>query len=156
MRDICLVMGNVVMDNKTNSRGGLLELNPLLMERVKPRFDDLNNLLGWEYNEGGGYSRFYPYNPKNHIATYNMRNNVIGAPACNSIIVDQEAALQAAIYNNNLMLRGGLLSVVFRLRDPKNAGFINDKVTLNLAEEFSKWLNRTFGGIKRNGICSNG
>lgn len=151
LRDILLVMGNVVMDNEVNNKGGLLELKPLLMERVKPRYNDRAELLGWEYNEGAGSGWFYPYNPKNHITTYNMRNNVVGAPACNSIIVDQEAALQAAIYNNNLMQRGGLLSVLIRLRDPKNAGFINDKVTLNLAEEFTKWLNRSFGGIKGGG-----
>jgi hypothetical protein len=149
LRDTALVCGNVLLANKKNRFGGLLELNPLLMERVDPHYNLKGELDGWIYLDGNR-PVFIPYESVDHIATYSARSNVLGQPAMSSAIVDIEAALQAAIYNNNVMAKGGLLSVVFRLRKPEN-GQWNDRSSMNLAETFTKWLERRFGGIRNSG-----
>lgn len=152
LRDNLLINGNCLLQNKRNRFGGLLELNPLLMERVEPAYDRSGEVLvGWHY-WSNGRPNFLPYDQVDHIKTYNARSNVLGMPALASCIVDVEASLQAAIYNNNVMQKGGLLSVVFRLKSGQDSGVpIADKLQLNLADEFTKWLERRFGGIRNSG-----
>jgi hypothetical protein len=151
LRDTVLVMGNALMDNKKNKFGGIVELKPLLMEKITERYDrNFDYLLGWDYTTGNK-KIFIPYDQVDHLATYNSRSMILGAPACNSVIVDMEAALQAAIYNNNIMRKGGLLSIIVRMKDPQNSSIINDKVSLNLADEFSRWMEKRFGGIRGSG-----
>lgn len=148
LRDNLLVFGNVVMDNKYNKFGGLLGLNPLLMEKVQVKYDrNSDQLLGWEYTVGNK-PLFYPYDSVDHVMTYNARSNVLGACSCSSVIVDIEAALQAAIYNNNLMQRGGLLKVLVGMKDPAYGNIVNDKVQMSLADEFQKWLEKKFSGVR--------
>lgn len=148
IRDNLLISGNAVMQNVYNKFGGLIKLNPLVMEKVAPAYNlTYDYLEGWQYI-WGNRPTFIPYDDADHLYTYNARSNILGAPALGSAIVDVEAALQAAIYNNNVMQKGGLLSVVFRLKDPKNSDLINDKVSFGLADEFTKWLERRFGGIR--------
>lgn len=150
-RDSLLVFGNVVLVNKRNKFGGLLEFNPLLMEKVEARYDrNADQITGWDYTVG--QKRFFiPYDNADHLKVYNARSNVIGTPCTNSIIVDIEAALQAAIYNNNLMQKGGLLKVLIGMKEPALGNIVNDKVQLNLAEEFQKWAERRFGGVRSAG-----
>lgn len=154
LRDIVLVNGNAVIANKRNKFGGLIEINPLLMERVDPHYNTTNSILeGWDYYWDNSRPVFLPYDSVDHIKTYSARSMVLGQPALTSVVTDIEAALQASIYNNNVMQKGGLLSVVFRLKNPdgSNGQIISDKVSLNLADEFTKWLERRFGGIRGSG-----
>lgn len=153
LRDIALVTGNVVLDNQRNKFGGLLKLNPLLMERVSPHHNNAGVMDGWSYFDG--YKpQFLPYDSVDHIKTYSARSMVLGMPALASVIVDIEAALQAAIYNNYVMQKGGLLSVVFRLKNPTDkdgSPMIGDQVSINLADQFTNWLSKKFGGVRNAG-----
>jgi hypothetical protein len=149
LRDTVLVCGNAILANKKNKFGGLLEINPLLMERVDPHYNLKGEVDGWIYLDGNK-PVLIPYDAVDHIATYSARSNVLGQPSMSSALIDIEAALQAAIYNNNVMSKGGLLSVVFRLAKPEG-GQWNDRSSMNLADTFTKWLERRFGGIRSSG-----
>jgi hypothetical protein len=132
MKDTLLWCGNVVMNNAYNRRGGLLKL-----------------ILGWDIVYGNGVSRnFIPYDEADHIKTFNARSNVLGVSVLACLEVDIEAALQASIYNNNLMSKGGLLSVLIGMKDPNSNVVVNDQSLFRKADELSKWLERRFGGIR--------
>lgn len=153
MKDTLLWCGNVVMNNAYNRRGGLLKLNPLLMSVVSPRWDSYGyTILGWDIIYGNGVQRaFIPYDEADHIKTFNARSNALGVSTVACLEVDIEAALQASIYNNNLMSKGGLLSVLIGMKDPASGQIVNDQSLFRKADELSKWLERRFGGIRGSG-----
>jgi hypothetical protein len=151
MKDTLLWCGNIVMNNKENKDGGLLELNPLLMTQVEPKFESsTDTIISWQVKYGNKTVSI-PYNPADHIKTWNARSHALGMSCIASLEVDIEAALQAAIYNNNVMAKGGLLSVVFALKSPPNADFINDKTSMSLCDELTKWLQGRFSGTRNSG-----
>lgn len=153
MKDTLLWCGNVVMNNQYNRRGGLLKLNPLLMSVVSPRWDQYGyHIMGWDIIYGNGIERaFIPAEDTQLIKTFNARSNALGVSALGCLEVDIEAALQASIYNNNLMAKGGLLSVLIRMANPKDGQIVNDSSVFKKADELSKWLERRFGGIRGSG-----
>lgn len=148
LRDTLLTLGNCLLLNQENELGGLVKLNPLLMACVSPEYDQSGTVITkWKYTVGGKIHEFAP-SEVDHLMTYNNRSNILGAPALASIETDIEAALHAAIYNANVMRKGGLLSVVFRLREVQGDDESNP---ISLASELTKWFQKSFGGTNHSG-----
>lgn len=150
MSDTLLWCGTQVMNNSYNRQGGLLYLNPLLMANIAPRWDATGqNILGWDCDLGNGNKQqFIPIDDTDVIKTFNARSHVLGVSCLASVEVDIEAALQGSIYNNNVMAKGGLLSVIVRMKNALDGTIVNDRNSFKLADELTKWLERRFGGIR--------
>lgn len=152
LRDDLATFGNFVVKPKQNSRGGVLELEPLLMAGMAPMWEmDADKIKFWQYTLGNRQD-IYRYNSLDHVFTYSSKSNTIGTPAMFSIVVDIEAALHASVYNNTLMQKGGLIKAILALDSfDKNAMVINDSNYLAVAQELTNWFSKNFGGVRNAG-----
>ena len=155
LRDNVTTFGNCLTRPQKSNKKKQLELYILLMERCQPILDrDRDEILEWEYYMSHGLAKFSP-DEVDHIFTYSCRSNVLGQPALSPVIVDIEAAMHSSIYQNTVMMKGGMMRGLLTLKNLGNdQQVINDKSYMTLAEELTKWYDRRFGGVRGSGALA--
>lgn len=142
--------GNVWLDVDKNLMGGIGpgKIKMLLPEKVVPIYDRYNEFIEFIEYDVQGKRILYPWDKLDHIMTYNARSFQLGSPCLTSMIVEIEADLQAALYNNTVMQKGGLIRGVLALSAPDDGHIINEESYVDYASKMQLLINKKFSGVR--------